>query len=178
MNAYQQRNTWSGWLPIALLSLVLLPGCRLLGTSGSSHLKSAEELSRQKQFDGAILEYRRHMEERLKIRERPEWENPYFYLILIGDIQLGQNDPVAARKSYDDAETAGVDVALVSDRYRSLAAWYEKQNKLKESVEILKARRDKDPLIFDSILDRVLKALTAQEEAASSRPENGLSRGP
>lgn len=108
------------------------------------------------------------MDERLEVRDRPEWENPYFYLILIGDIQLGQGDPIAARQSYDDAEKAGVDVALISDRYRSLAVWYEKQNRLKEAVEILKSRRDKDPLIFDSILDRVLKALTAQEDAAAA----------
>ena len=59
------------------LTLVLSSGCFNL-YSGSEQLRQAEELTRQERYDEAIVIYRAHMEERLAIEERQEWENPYF----------------------------------------------------------------------------------------------------
>lgn len=109
------------------------------------------------------------MNERLRVKDRPEWENPYFYLILIGDIQLGQDQPGDAQATYDEAEKKGVDDALVSDRYRSLALWYEQHGNLQKAASTLTARRSHDPIIFDSILDRVSKAIVAQEEHQTNK---------
>ena len=153
--------------PFFLLILLLLTGCisiDFFSYDSHSYLKEAEQYSRQQKYDEAISAYRKHMEERLLITERPEWENPYFYLILIGDIQLGQNKPEEALESYEDAEQRQVDQYLISDRIRSLASWYEKNDQLDEAVKVLLKHRDKDSFMFDSMLDRISKEIVKREE--------------
>ena len=144
-----------------------MPGCisfEFFRYDSHSYLKEAEEYSRQQKYNEAISAYRKHMEERLSITERPEWENPYFYLILIGDIQLGQNKPEEALKSYEEAEEREVDQYLISDRIRTLASWYEKKDRLDEAVKVLLEHRDKDSFMFDSMLDRISKEIVKREE--------------
>jgi tetratricopeptide (TPR) repeat protein len=104
---------------------------------------------------------------RLKVPKRPEWENPYFYLILIGDIQLGQGLIEEAEKSYALAEESKVDEYLVSDRFRGIARWYEEQGKLSEAIEFLGRYRDRDPLLYESMLDRLAKELTLKEDSGA-----------
>ncbi len=132
----------------------------------SSHLERAEEYSRKGQFDHAIEEYRDHMETRLDA-DRPEWENPYFYLILIGDIQLGQNKPVEALSTFEEADNKGVDKYLVSDRIRSTARWYEQHDQLDDAIRVLSKFRDRDDLLFDAMLDRISKELVRREDSQS-----------
>ncbi|MDC0358397.1 hypothetical protein OAO01_06230, partial [Oligoflexia bacterium] len=84
----------------------------------SRHLRDAEEYSRQKEFDKAIESYQKHIHARLGVKERPEWENPFFYHIIIGDLQLGQEQVEAALASYELAEKHGVEPGFISDRYR------------------------------------------------------------
>lgn len=129
-----------------------------------AHLQQAEEYSRQGKYSEAIEAYRSHMQERLAVKERPDWENPYFYLILIGDIQLGQAEVEQALLSYEQAEKEQVDKSLISDRFRSVASWYEKQGNLKQALEVLKKYRDRDPLLYDAILDRLAKQLVEEED--------------
>ncbi|NDC36613.1 MAG: hypothetical protein EBZ48_01020 [Proteobacteria bacterium] len=142
-------------------------GCALFQNPGSRHLMKAEEFSRQEQYDKAIEEYRQHMQYRLALEKRPEWENPYFYLILIGDLQLIQDKPADARLSLQEAESRGVDVNLISDRYRSLAHWYEKKGDLNMAFTILKERREQDPILFDAMLDRIAKKIVAAADAGA-----------
>ncbi len=152
---------------LASCSPIFLAGClyaRFYTIGSSDNLKLAEELSRQGKYDEAIGAYREHLEERLSLTNRPSWENPYFYLILIGDIQLGQNKPEEALGSFKEADSKGVDQYLVADRIRETASWYEKQNRLEEAIKLLNEYREKDPLMFDSMLDRLSKELVKRED--------------
>jgi tetratricopeptide (TPR) repeat protein len=132
---------------------------------GSPALYRAEELSQQERYDEAIVMYREHIEDRLKERNRPEWENPHFYLLRIGDLQLRMEQPAAALESYHEAEQRGVEESLLSDRYRALAQWYSERGKLNEAFQVLKKNRGRDTLLFDAMLDRVGRELTATENA-------------
>lgn len=143
--------------------LLSLSGC--IFSAGPSKLQKAEELSRQKKYPEAIAAYSEHMQERLAIKNRPEWENPYFYHILIGDIELGTGKVEDALKSYIEADEKGVDAYLVADRFRSVARWYEDNGQLDKAIEVLLAHRAKDPLLFEAMLDRVNKAKTLQEDS-------------
>jgi predicted negative regulator of RcsB-dependent stress response len=115
------------------------------------------------------------MQSRLEVGDRPEWENPYFYLILIGDVQLKRGDPVAALTMYQEADTKLLSCedpeskkfheTLLSDRYRALATWYSDHEQLEKALEILRQFRERDSLIFDAMLDRIARKLTEQEQA-------------
>jgi tetratricopeptide (TPR) repeat protein len=124
----------------------------------------AEELLRQKKYDEAIQMYQRHIDERLKVEDRPEWENPYFYLILIGDIQMGTGDLNKALETFLDAEKKGVDRYLISDRIRSIAKAYEDKKEYDLAINLLLAQRERDSLLFEAMLDRVNKAKTLAEQ--------------
>lgn len=132
---------------------------------GTDHLRKAEELSRQRKFDEAILEYQRHISYRLSLAQRPEWENPYFYLLIIGDLLLENGKPDEAIRSYLDADEKKVHSGLVSDRLRGVASWYTEHGNYSAAIDVLRTHRDKDPLLFDAMLDRISKELTAKEEA-------------
>ena len=69
-----------------------------------SHLHQAEEHLEAERFQEAIKEYEAHMNDRLTLTNRPDWENPYFYLLAIGDAHCKEGDPNAALKSYQKAE--------------------------------------------------------------------------
>jgi predicted Zn-dependent protease len=108
-----------------------------------------------------------HVEDRLADKDRPEWENPYFYYLIIGDIKLRDNKVKEALASYEFAEAKKIDVQLVSDRYRYVAQWYEKQGKPDLAMEVLKKYRERDPLLFDAVLDRVAREITRKEDEAT-----------
>src|SRR5690606_31946453 len=134
------------------------------------NLEAAEHFSREEKYDDAIAAYRKHMRYRLSLMDRPDWENPYLYLLMIGDLQLNQDKPDEALASYELAEKNKVDAALVSDRYRYLASWYEKQGRLDTAIEILTKYRDRDELLFDVMRDRIAKTLVENERAAAATP--------
>jgi tetratricopeptide (TPR) repeat protein len=143
---------------------------------GSDELRRAEELTREGRYDEAIVAYREHMESRLEVSNRPEWENPYFYLILIGDVQLSRGEPTAALTIYEESESKLASCqdpeakkfheTLLSDRYRAVASWYAEHEQLEKALEILRRYRHRDTLIFDAHLDRVARALTEREQKA------------
>lgn len=68
-----------------------------------------------------------------------------------------------ALQTCEEAEKAGVDRALVADRYRTVAHWYEERRDLQKSFEVLKRYRDRDSLLFEAMLDRVGRAITEDE---------------
>lgn len=145
------------------LLLIFSLGCHAPGEK----IRQAEELSRQGEYDTAIVLYREHMQERLEVEDRPVWENPYFYLLLIGDVQLGQGQPELAIVTYEEAERLKVEPTLISDRYRAVGRWYQEHGQSQKALEVLTKYRDRDSLLFDAMLDRIAKELTAQEDAAT-----------
>jgi KDO2-lipid IV(A) lauroyltransferase len=139
-----------------------LTSCRtILGLNGSRLLSRAEEYSRQGETDKAIEAYNDHIAERIEDEKRPEWENPYFYELIIGDLYLREGKVAEALLSYERAENNKVDLVLVSDRYRYVASWYEKSGDLLNAMEVLKKYRERDSLLFDAMLDRLAKELVA-----------------
>jgi predicted Zn-dependent protease len=105
-----------------------------------------------------------HIAERGRVANRPEWENPSFYLVLIGDLELGRDRVDQALENYVEADAAKVDEALVSDRIRSVAKWYEDRQRFGEAFALLQKYRLRDPLLFDPTLDRLGKKITELEE--------------
>ena len=156
----------------ALLSLAVLGGCRTIfhGSSSGDHLRAAEESTRQGDISAAIESYRRHIAFRLTIADRPSWENPSFYELMIGDLELRRGDIAAALSAFERAEAAGIEQGLVSDRYRAAGAWLELNGRDMEALELLKKYRDRDPLLFDAMLDRIAKEVTRKEESPQPTP--------
>lgn len=126
-------------------------------------LEKADEYSRQKRYDEAIVQYQKHIAARLADKNRPAWENPWFYLLIIGDIQLGQNKVAEAISSFEQAEKEGIDKPLVADRFRMVARNYENQGNLEAAFQTLQKYRDRDPLLFDLMLDRLARTIVSQE---------------
>lgn len=151
------------------ISIFAVSGC-LFSSTEYAHLEKAEQFSRQQKIDEAIGEYIKHIDVRLNFKERPEWENPFFYYLLIGDLELKRSNVAEALKSYELAESKGVDKVLISDRFRFVASWYENNGKLKEAIETLRQYRDRDPLLFDAVMDRLAKKLTALEDTGQLTP--------
>lgn len=154
----------SGWSKAAAI-LLLIAGGAACSISQDTDLQLAEELSRQNKIDEAIAAYHRHMEARLAIQNRREWENPYFYLILIGDLELGRGNVDLALLSYQEAKDRGVYEGLISDRFRSVATWYEDRGQLDQAFAHLKKYRELDTLLFDAQLDRLAREIVRQEES-------------
>ena len=148
-------------LIIGSLALSVTSGCF---SSGPTELLDAEQLTSDGKHDEAIAAYREHIANRLEVTDRPEWENPYFYLLNVGDIELSRGNVDKALAAYEEAEREKVDPPLVADRYRAVASWYEEHGQLEKALEILTKYREKDPLIFDSMLDRVARELTKAEQ--------------
>ena len=154
---------------ITLLGLFSYSACHSL--SGESSLHRAEELSREGRYEDAIAAYREHIDDRLAV-DRPDWENPYFYLLKVGDLQLSMEQPEAALRTFAEAESHKVDPDLVSDRYRSVAHWYLDHEKPQEAFDLLKTHRQRDSLLFDALLDRVARALVEGESSGGQVNES------
>lgn len=155
-------------LVMTILTTFSLVGCGVYRSS--IHLSEAEEQLRLKQYDKAIASYRSHIDHRLNAKEKQEWENPFFYLMLIVDIELKRDNIEGAKQALAEAEAKGVEVVLIADRWRSLARWYEMRGKPREAMELLQAHRQLDPLLFDSTLDRLAKKIVLLEEITPSSP--------
>lgn len=144
-----------------------LTACRSSGLK--NNLNNAEELLRQEKYDQAIEIYKKHMDNRLNLEKRPEWENPFFYYLFIGDIELRRSNIDKAMEYYKLAQAKGVHTSLISDRIRYVASWYEEKNMHEEAIEILKANRELDPLLFDAMLDRISKDLIQKQDNTESK---------
>ena len=117
--------------------------------------------------DEAIKLYRQHIQNRLADKTRKEWENPYFYNLLIGDIYLERttdntDDVSLALKYYLEARDKNVETSLISDRLRKTAEWFEIKGDLNTAIKILEDNKEVDPLLFDVVLDRLAKKMLAE----------------
>jgi len=126
-------------------------------------------------YEQAMEAYRSHRDERLAATDRPEWENPHFYTLLMGDVELRRQQPEKALELYKQAERELVTPALVTDRYRAIGSWYIQDNQFEKAIEFLRAHRARDPLLFDAMLDKAAKALIALDVSKKSpaiRPQH------
>ncbi len=154
-------------LILCFICALMLGACERFGFRAFgdyAYLEKAEEYSRQNEPDKAIEAYRKHKRYRLSLSDRPRWENPYLYLLMIGDLQLTQSKPEEALASYKLAEQNKIDPALISDRFRHLASWYESNGNFDAALSILTNYRELDPLLFDVMRDRLAKELVRKEE--------------
>lgn len=159
------RNTY---LPLCGGILLSLSSCFwFVFSSGESHARVAAKLREQKKYAEAITEYRAHISSRLTDSNREQDENPYFYLILIGDTYLESGDQERALESYIEAKDRAVETALVVDRVRRVARLYHEAGRSKEAVSILKRYRELDPFVFDLDIDENLKAIVMEEDKRS-----------
>lgn len=148
------------YLNIVLLIFLALTGCTPF--TDASHRGKADRYYKEGNFELAIHEYERHIQERLKISSRPEWENPYLYYLDIGDSYLGLERPEQALETYFEAENRGVEVRFINDRIRSLARWYEERGERLKAINLLKTYRERDSLLFDMMLDRISRELASE----------------
>lgn len=157
-------------LKYAVLTSLMIFLCSCHGFSGGkSKLDKAEDLVQQEKYEEAITIYKEHMSERLSAKNRPDWENPYFYYLLIGDIELRRSNVNAAIEAYKTAQANDIPINLISDRMRYIATWYEEKGEYEEALAILKANRQLDPLLFDSMLDRISKDLILKQDSEKDR---------
>lgn len=146
----------------------LIASCAL---QSPSHRDKADSYFSEGSFERAIHEYERHIQERLKLFDRPQWENPYLYYLDIGDAYLRMNRPDQALSTYLEAEERGVEVRFVNDRIRSLGRWYEENGDSLKAIELLKEYRERDPLLFDMMLDRISRELVKKGYNPSEKSE-------
>lgn len=130
----------------------------------TSHQTKAKTHIQDKDYQKAIQEYEKHIEARLAVKNRPDWENPYIYLLDIGNIYLEQNNIEKALKYYEEAEAKNVTQGYVNERYLVVGKIYEKQGQLEQAVAHLAKYRERDPELFNLVLDRIAKELVRQEQ--------------
>lgn len=155
-----------GLFHIPLLSASLLCGtsCGIF-TKMPTVLESADQARKDGRFQEAIQLYKQHLQTRLNTSWKIKNENPYFWLLTVGDVYLQAGDPVKAQLAYDQARTQNVDLPLLVDRYLSLATWYKEHGNTKEAIAILTEYRSLDTLLFNGELDTISKELVDKEDS-------------
>ena len=130
----------------------------------SKHLRLAERHQRKEEYADAITAYKLHIDHRLALEQKPEWENPYFYYLIIGDLYLKEDLYQKALESYRFADSKKVDSGLVSDRYRLVAKWLADKERFSEAIDLLNTYRETDPLLYDMMRDRIAREMVQIEE--------------
>jgi tetratricopeptide (TPR) repeat protein len=157
-----------------LCAALVFEGCGLSPRSRqASALTQAEEFSGNGEFERSISAYEEHIKTRLD-STKPEWENPFFYYLKIGDIYLRQNQPDKAISAYLTAKQKGIDKLMISDRLRALASWYEKNKQLEQALKLLTTHSELDPILFNAMLDRIARKLSDQEQTVTSPEPDSL----
>jgi len=145
--------------------LVQLGSCIFISFANRpSHARLAAQYRSEKKYAEAIGEYQQHITARLEDSRREPEENPYFYLILIGDVYLEQTKLQPALESYIEAKEREVETPLVVDRIRRVARALRDNGQHREAVTLLKKYRALDEFVFDLDIDETLKAIVTFED--------------
>lgn len=142
------------------------------GSHMQSDAKKASEFRASKDYDEAIKAYIRHIDKRVKTKEKPEWENPYIYYLDIGDIYLQQENIEKALEYYLLADKENVKKTYVNDRLRNIGDFLVEKKEFERAIEHLTTYRERDPLLFDLMRDRIAKQIVAQEDTATTDNEH------
>jgi tetratricopeptide (TPR) repeat protein len=142
-----------------------------VGCSMPHTLEDADLYRSMREYDTAIKLYKEHVEYRLG-QERPDWENPYFYYLTIGDMYLEKGDVHQALLAYRTAHNNGVEIDYISHSYRKAAEWLANQDRFDEAKALLNKHQELDPILFHAALDRIsrVQVKKLQDEWAEQQP--------
>ena len=155
---------------------LLLSGCFFYAGSVTfsapgEHRRAAEKLQGAGKYREALQEYELHMAERLKARNRPAEENPYFYLLYVGDCYLELGEEKTALAKYLEAREHGIPDTSLTDRLLRVANWYGARGRYEEALALLEKYREVDPLILESQLDTFSKLIVQRDEGMHHGPQ-------
>lgn len=125
----------------------------------------AEDLRKQRKYQEAIVEYQKHIDNKLKQKDNQNSAlNPYFYYLLIGDCYLELQKFDAAKKSYLTALEYEIEKELVGAKLRALAEKLEESGQLENAINLLMENRELDTLLFDIDIDKFHKKMLEGED--------------
>lgn len=141
--------------------LLILSGCYL-----PTHLGMAESAYEAKKYNQAINEYELHIKSRLESKSRPDWENPYFYELIIGDIELEKGNFSEAIIRYKIAEDNKVELERISTRILEVGKQQyqlgirNNDNILKKrAIKLLQDNAFRDSELYYWTLDKLVKQI-------------------
>jgi len=147
------------------LLLLSLSGCSYFGINNNLSLaRKAEAAQKEGDCDKAIEYYQLHIESRIEEDKKADKENPWFYLVKIGDCQLQQGKEEDALNTYLEAKSKKVYPDLIADRLMKIVDVRIKNKRYEQAVALLKNHREIDELKFDSRIDEIHKEVVANEE--------------
>ena len=150
------------FLSSLLLSNLILSSC---STNFRYFLEKAEAAEKSKEYSKAIEYYNKHIEFRNNDSKPPK-ENPYFYLLMVGDLYLKNEQPIEAKDTYIKAVDKEVSKPLCAERIRNIAKYYSEKSNYEEAFKILEEYRELDPLLFDLDKDNLHKEYVLTQESA------------
>lgn len=142
-----------------LLLLFILISC-----SETTITKETKEQFNEKDFNKSILKLEEHITERLKVKNRAEWENPYIYYLDIGDLYLKKGNIKKATEYYLLADTKEVNKAYVNHRLRNIADFYMAEKEYNAAINHLNKYKYRDELLFGLMLDRLAREIVNSDE--------------
>ena len=127
-----------------------------------SYAEIAQQYESEGEHEKAISFYLKHVDVRLQANIAGE--NPYFYYLLIGDIYLKADDPLAAKKAYDTARTNKVEASFLVDRAKLLAKYYSEKSSFDQAIAVLNEYRELDTMAIDYEIDFIHKQMLSFED--------------
>ena len=152
-------------LIVFYIATLCLSSC---STNFRYYLDKAEAAKERQNYSSAIQFYKEHIEFREKDRKAPK-ENPYFYLLMIGDLYLKNEDPLNAEKTFVEAIEKDVSKPLCAERIRMIAKYYSENNSYEEAFKLLEFHRELDPLLFDLDKDNLHKEFIALNQETNQQ---------
>ncbi len=125
----------------------------------------AEDLRKQGKYQEAIVEYKKHISNKLAQKDKQHSElNPFFYYLLIGDCYLELKEFDSAKKSYLTALEHNIEKKLVGAKIRTLADKLEENGQTENAINLLTENRELDTLLFDIDIDKLHKKILEAED--------------
>lgn len=150
-----------------LIAISFFLSCSTNKSGIPSAAAEAKKFRTEKKYDRAISVYKKHIASRLADKARPDFENPYFYYLLICDTYLEMNKAIDAEKAINTASENKVDLEFIVDRYRQIIVWYEKQKLLEKAHAMATKYRKLNPDVFDVDIDRLNKKIVETQQKAT-----------
>lgn len=146
-----------------IVFLIPLISCSTSSLQIPSAASRAEELRSKQKYEDAINVYQDHIRSRLKDKSRPEFENPYFYYLLVSDTYLEMGEPQKAEEAINLAQKNLVTNEFLVDRYRQIIEFYESNQQLEKAHNLATKYRELNPDTLDVDIDRLNKKIVLKE---------------
>lgn len=148
-------------LSLSFVLLISFSAC-----SQQSLLSKAQELESSGSYAEARDAYEKYFAQLLE--QNYKTPNPYFYQVIIGDLELKLGNPDLALERYQTAIEHDVNKGLLSDRIRLLADWWENAGEADRSLALFQQYRFLDPQSFDYELSQLHRRIVAREQNSTS----------